>query len=257
MEFVQCTSCHKKYAVNDKVRNNIGRVIKCSACKNTFPIVIQHATPQIAAETSYPSKEASAETPNKTQLKKFRLALPKWFKNLSSQERKQLYISAALLLTLIVGVSTLPFLSQKPDENHVRVTTQNSTVEIAEKPISSSLRTKEEGNSNALISLERENASCKEAAAAQWLNDMKIIHSMYSNDEYMNLLDSGQEFSESIRSNCDNEEIVHHILQAARDRKEPIGISAEIKKLEYRSLDLIFPVQNNKEPKLELIKKES
>ncbi len=208
MEYIQCTHCGKKYRANDKVRAAIGRKIKCTACQETFPIVIQQYTKK--TETTSTAAETEPVTAKKNML--------------------QLYLAIALGICLLISLLLLFAANQ-----------ETTPVSPQTAPVQLQATAETEAEVIPQHNPELENPACKKAAAAQWLIDVKVIHGVYSNKEYLELLDQGQLQSEQIRKNCEDPSIVHQILKAAKDNQQPAWLSDDIKRLEFQSLNLVFP----------------
>ncbi|MDQ6988817.1 MAG: zinc-ribbon domain-containing protein [Mariprofundaceae bacterium] len=234
MEYIECTHCHKKYGVNDKIRAAAGRDIKCKACQKTFPIVLLGAEvleedlsvvreggwdPSFTMPTTETqAKGGTAKSQTDTDDDEGDLAAfvkaEKQKKKLQIQVISGLAVFALLILTLFFILGGEPNL----------VTQVSNITQSAEK------KAQQDAVKSSQLE-DKDNAECREAAAAQWAIDSQIMHGDYSAEIYVELLQRSQLQSAQVRQLCRDTNIIQHILKSATEAYKPQWFEQELKAL--------------------------
>ncbi len=204
MEYIQCTHCHKKYRVNDKVRAAEGRMVACKDCQQPIEIIIQHDEPEA---------QEQAQTIPEPQ-KRRNISKRKPPKKVSHTGMRWLSISLGILL---ITASIYIFFQGRSEQANAL----HSTPKVSQpaKP------------SNPTTATIAHPKNCKQAAAQQWFSDFAMAHGQQQGTEYMQLLNQSIQSSALVRQYCQHTQVVAEILSAAQQGTPPTWLQPTLAKL--------------------------
>ncbi|MDX8382565.1 MAG: hypothetical protein R8M45_00705 [Ghiorsea sp.] len=235
MEYIQCTSCSKKYGVNDNIRAAVGRAIKCKACQDTFPIVIHDSeavaeqpvqkTPASAANGGWDPSDtmppAAAQQANKKdtvqqdnddgdeELAALMLAKKK------RKQRQQIYIASGLGVCLLAGLLFLGLMGDETSDAPTQTIQRTQPQQVKSEKVN-----------------DHDNETCRQVAAEQWMIDSTVMYGEYTAAEYVNLLTQSQDQSVTVRNTCNSDQIIQEILHAATKQFIPVWFEGEVHRLQ-------------------------
>ena len=148
MEFIQCTHCDKKYAVNDRVRAAVDRVINCKICNEKFKVVIMDDSDNESIEIkvdspspkSEPKPQPAAKSPNEALISEFtaQLQTPEHHEPQQAIQNENIISPNTSLIDEIAEESEIPAPPSSAVENkHAEKTEPSNTQqpkEAATKP---------------------------------------------------------------------------------------------------------------------------
>jgi len=234
LEYIQCTHCSKKYGVNDKIRAAVGRDTPCKACHETFSIVL-HGGEVLAEDLSVvreggwdpsftmPSTEVQSVSSKKDEGSSQagegeEGELAAFIKAKKNKKQQQIWMTAGLAVSALLGLAIFFFLGGEPD----LVTQVSNITHSAEKKAQQTLPSKLE---------DKDKPECRQAAAAQWVLDARVMHGSYDAEEYIALLKRSQLQTAQVRMLCSDTQVIQHILKSATEEYKPLWFEAELKAL--------------------------
>jgi hypothetical protein len=80
--------------------------------------------------------------------------------------------------------------------------------------------------------IDEKNPLCREAAAKQWLIDYRAMHSKYSGENFVKILQQSDAQAALVKSECKSRLLLKSIIQAATVKEKPGWFASEIKALQ-------------------------
>ncbi|TLS67543.1 hypothetical protein FEF65_06390 [Mariprofundus erugo] len=268
MEYIQCPHCLNKYGVNDRMRQALGKQIRCKHCQQPFRIVIsgtpdklpvssseqirpaeadQHHPPmpeqpaqvtppavvaeQVAAPATDENEPVSVEkSPRPVRLKK----------KLNTQ-----FLLFAVLLTILLCAGTglfiytqFPQWFEKSSDRSDHVIPEELIkpmsvfpTDTSKKEVSAPQHTETGSADKSLLEgPEQPSQPCRELAAEMWIRLHLLATTKLDTQLYMQLMDQGIEQPAELRKLCKDRFLASRITDAAKQEMVPDWISHEIEK---------------------------
>lgn len=268
MEYIQCPHCLNKYGVNDRMRQALGKQIRCKHCQEPFRIVISGTPdrpPAAAAEHTRPTKPELPATPLPEDLRQDTQTpaivettspstdhnAPQAVENKTHPVRMkkklntQFLIFVVLISILLCSGAGLFIYTRFPQwfgknsdgpahlipEELVKPMNVFPTAPSGKQPAESR---HQETDNNADKSLlegpEQPSQSCKELAAGMWIRLHLLATTKLDTQLYMQLMDQGIEQPAELRKLCKDRFLASRITDAAKQELIPDWISHEVER---------------------------
>jgi len=224
MRYIQCTHCGKRYETSEKIEASVGKFTTCSSCHEKFLIVIQEEEKVLEKETvtggwdpalTMPVEHDDHLVPD--------LDLPEdvedetsaedTLKALKAAKKKKLLIYGGI--ALCIGILAIIFFMMMDE--------QQSTRQDAKQPLKEAKKVAQSAQAH-----DKSSATCRQAAAQQWMIDDHAMHGTYTGDEFVRLLKRSQQQSSEVRKHCKQHNVIAMIIDAATAKEKPQWFSTEI-----------------------------
>ncbi len=73
--------------------------------------------------------------------------------------------------------------------------------------------------------------ACRDAAAAQWVNDYTLNHTNFRQAEFVRLLDESITLTDQIHKQCRNDQLLRSVIASAKEGKKPLWLAPAINAL--------------------------
>lgn len=70
--------------------------------------------------------------------------------------------------------------------------------------------------------------ACREAAAAQWVNDYTLTHTLFKQQEFVRLIDESITLTDQVRKQCRNDRLLRAVIASAKQGRKPAWLAASI-----------------------------
>ena len=246
MEYIECTHCGKRYAVNDKIRKSAGDFARCKNCFEKFLLVIRDSddfgietkdegfnategwnptltvpppTEQDEADDGgwdpsltmpEESQEESASYEPSLDDEQMQEKAQKTLAAIQAKKKKMLinYILLGVVL-LLLGISLYMVFFAGTEK-----TATTSATKVEKRAT--------------VQELDKANPDCRQAAAKQWLLDYKAMHGQYSGKEFVDMLHETEKQSMQVQQVCKNKRLLNTIITAATNNEKPDWFASEI-----------------------------
>jgi len=247
LEYIECTHCGKRYAVNDKIRESAGDFARCKNCFEKFLLVVRDSdefgietqdegfnategwNPTLTVPPPTEQDEAGDDggwdpsltmpEENEEDSASYEPSLDDEQMQEKAQEtlaaiqakKKKMLINYVLLGVVLSLLAISLYMLFAPEKN---------------QPVSG-LETKAMKRPS-VQELDKVNPDCRQAAARQWLLDYKAMHGQYSGKEFVELLHDTEKQSLLVQKLCQNKRLLRTIIAAATHKEKPEWLSKEI-----------------------------
>jgi len=237
MEYIQCSHCHKKYGINDKIRAAAGRQITCKHCQQAFEITIfETPSPSLPNE-----KKPVVESTNITATPQEKMPPhkpPKQRRKTTTDPTKTEPINTKKLSpSMLLGVAIIAV--------SMYVFYQDRNVEIGQPFVATESPKPTAKASNAVSHREEDSAkretktivhstlseACKAISAQEWVIDYTMMHGMPDGNEYVHSIDESIQNTAAIREKCGSSKIVQEVLASAKEGMPPKWLEKHISAL--------------------------
>ncbi len=259
MEYIECTHCGKRYAVNDKIRASEGEFARCKNCLEKFMIVVQD------------SKERDEDTKEQNLN-----ATSGWEPTLTAPPHQAIMLKADDKKTLAEDNDeveaqeidwdpslTMPEVEVRNEEESETLSDEEAQAK-AEQVLASIQQEKKKklimfGLLGAVLillaltlymvlsgeekviqqqtafikratpqELDQQNTECRIAAARQWLLDYSAMHDNYDTKTFINMVKQSESRVDALSNSCKTPDLSNIILDAATVGDKPEWFAAEI-----------------------------
>jgi DNA-directed RNA polymerase subunit RPC12/RpoP len=255
LEYIECTHCGKRYAVNSEIRKSVGDFARCKNCFEKFLLVIRDSDDfgietqdegfeatkgWDSALTVPPPSDPNNETddgdnggwdpsltmPDEAGEQEDTSSYEPSLDDDQMQEKAQETLAVIQaekrkkLITYILFGSVLALLALSLYMLfYMEDTTQ---VVNTHANVSKRLSAKE---------LDAANLDCRQAAAKQWLLDYQAMHGKYSGKQFVDMLSETEALNQDVKKLCKNKSLLNDIISAATAGNKPEWLAAEINTL--------------------------
>jgi len=236
MEYIQCSHCHKKYGVNDKVRAATGRIITCKGCGKPFEIeLFETPSPSIPEANQEASKNESIDltTEKKGNSKSRSTRKRKTQIDTESNPIKKKKISPSMLLGIaIIVLSIYAFYQDRSiDIGQPFVATERPKPSTQPASALTHREEAQKNTKNQAIVHKKLSEACKAIAAQEWVIDYTMMHGMPDGNEYVRSIDESIQNTAEIREKCGSSIIVQEVLASATKGTPPKWLEKHVSAL--------------------------
>jgi len=228
MEYIQCTHCGKRYAVNEQIRAAEGQFTTCKSCDEKFLIAIHSGEKNKAKDdeqvVSTGSWDPSLTMPEENAGRTDDVSVEDYLGDaeddaeevlaiLQAKRKKQrLMYAGGGVLVVLLGVGIWFWLHASGEQAAVTPSTRPAQQKAQLSP----------------RELDMRNDACRHAAALQWLLDSKAMTGQYDGKAFVRLIKSSEKQSDEVRKHCKNPEILRELIAAATRQKQPDWLKDDI-----------------------------
>ncbi len=244
MEYIECTHCGKRYAVNAKIKDAEGEFVTCKRCQEKFMLVVRDSKSQGLDDDNFTATTGwnptltmpptTAEDLNAVGGWDPSLTMPDSDTDDAAVDEEQLQADAeaslaaiqkekktkqltyavfGLVLVLLAFTAYMAWMGNEPQ------------VQVAQQAPSASTQISVE-------QADKDNALCREAAAKQWLIDNKAMNSDYTAEQFVEILKQSQAQMMVVKSSCQNPLMLKNIISAVSAQEKPEWLALEIQALQ-------------------------
>jgi len=223
MRYIQCTHCGKRYETSEKIEASVGKFTTCSACNEKFLIVIQEekvveketATSGWDPALTMPVEHDEGLVPDLTLPEDVddETSAEDTLKELKAAKKRKLIVYGGIVLCVgIVGIVFLMMMGE-----------QESTQQDVNQSLNEAKKVAQSAQAH-----DKSSATCRQAAAQQWMIDDHAMHGTYTGDEFVRLLKRSQQQTSEVRKHCKQQNVIAMIIDAATAKEKPQWFSTEI-----------------------------